>query len=279
MISQYTLEPLLRQIAEITPGVRVVFDREVVNFEQTEAGVVTTLRSGSGVEESVSSAYLVGCDGAASTVREHLGIELVGDSLLEMRQALFKSHDLLERIPIGKGHHYHIADDSNSFLIVQDNKKHFSPHATVDTDEEMPELSEKVIGFPIEYETLYVGTWTQRLMLAESYRKDRVFLAADSAHLVIPTGGLGMNTGHGDAVDLAWKLAATIHGWAGPELLDSYEAERRPTGARNIAASRKAATGRRKWREVWRPEIANDSPAGEKARRRDLREVAEVEQR
>jgi len=71
-------------------------------------------------------------------------------------------------------------------------------------------------------------------------------------HLVIPTGGLGMNSGVGDAVDLAWKLAGTLRGWGGPKLLDSYELERRPIGERNVAASRYASQGRRKWRGLWR---------------------------
>lgn len=278
LISQYTLEPLLREIAENTPGVDVVFDSEVVSFEAGDDGVVTMLRSASGGEKTIASAYLVGCDGAASTVRDQLGIKLEGESLLEMRQALFYSKNLLDRIPIGKGRHYHIADDTNSFMIVQDDKEHFSFHATVETDEEMAPLFEKIVGFPIEYETLYIGKWRQRLMLADTYRTGRVFLAGDSAHLVIPTGGLGMNTGHADAVDLAWKLAATLHGWGGPKLLDSYEAERRPTGARNIAASRKATVGRKRWRKLWRPEIVDKTPEGDRVRR-EIKEIAETEHR
>lgn len=278
LISQYTLEPLLRDVAENTPGVDVVFDSEVVSFEENSDGVITTLRSASDEETSVTSTFLVGCDGGTSTVREQLGIKLEGESLLEMRQALFHSKNLLDRIPIGKGRHYHIADDTNSFMIVQDDKEHFSFHATVETDEEMAPLFEKVVGFPIDYETLYIGKWRQRLMLADSYRTGRVFLAGDSAHLVIPTGGLGMNTGHADAVDLAWKLAATVQGWGGQELLDSYEAERRPTGARNIAASRKATVGRKRWRKLWKPEIADKTAAGEKVRR-EIKEIAETEHR
>jgi 2-polyprenyl-6-methoxyphenol hydroxylase-like FAD-dependent oxidoreductase len=72
-----------------------------------------------------------------------------------------------------------------------------------------------------------------------------VFLAGDAVHLVIPAGGLGMNTGVGDAFDLSWKLAATLEGWGGPELLDSYEVERRQVGERNIGASRYATLGYR----------------------------------
>ena len=241
-------------------------------------GVTATVHTTTGAERLVRARYLVGCDGAASTVRAQLGIEMRGDSLLELRQALFRCDDLFERIPIGRGRHYHVADAESSFLIAQDDTRHFSLHASVNDDGDMPRLFERVAGMPIAYETLYIGRWTQRLMLADRYRDGRVFLAGDSAHLVIPTGGLGMNTGAGDAVDLAWKLAATLDGWAGPGLLESYEAERRAVGARAVAASRKATTGRRRWRAAWRPEIADDSPQGELARI-DLAALADREQR
>src|SRR5205823_2414893 len=87
----------------------------------------------------------------------------------------------------------------------------------------------------------YVGEWKQNLLLADHYGKGRVFLAGDSVHLVIPTGGLGMNTGIGDAVDLAWKLAGSLRGWGGPKLLASYEIERRQIGDRNVGAGRPSA--------------------------------------
>ncbi|MFX7144793.1 FAD-dependent monooxygenase, partial [Acinetobacter baumannii] len=79
--------------------------------------------------------------------------------------------------------------------------------------------------------------WKLHLLLADKYREGRVFIAGDAAHLVIPTGGLGMNTGVGDAMDLAWKLAGAVQGWGGPELLASYETERRSVGQRNVHAS------------------------------------------
>ncbi len=278
LISQYTLEPLLRDIALRNPSVTIEFDRELIGAEQTEDAVEVRLRDAAGDEYTITADYLVGCDGGSSTVRDLLGLELEGESLLAMKQALFYSEELLDRIPIGKGRHYHIADDKHSFLIVQDDKKHFSLHARVETDEEMPALFEKIVGFPIEYETLYVGGWQQRLMVADHFRKDRIFLAGDSAHLVIPTGGLGMNTGAGDAVDLAWKLGAVLHGWGGAGLLDSYEAERRPTSQRNVAASRRATMGRRAWRGMWKPKIADDTPEGA-AVRAELTAVAEREQR
>src|SRR5262249_25064618 len=81
-----------------------------------------------------------------------------------------------------------------------------------------------------------------------------------------------------DAIDIGWKLAATLKGWGGPKLLESYEIERRQVGDRNVAASRFAATGRRKWRAMYRPDIRDKTPAGEETRQ-NLIDVAEVEQR
>jgi len=105
-----------------------------------------------------------------------------------------------------------------------------------------------------------------------------MFLAGDAVHLVIPAGGLGMNTGVGDAFDLSWKLAATLEGWGGPELLESYQIERRQVGERNIGASRYATLGYRKWRSQWRSEIIDDTATG-RAVRDNLAGVAAVEQR
>jgi 2-polyprenyl-6-methoxyphenol hydroxylase-like FAD-dependent oxidoreductase len=278
LISQYTLEPLLRDIAEHTPGVTVRFGTELLDFEQDAAGVTARVRDRAGTVGTIRSRFLVGCDGGNSTVRRQLGIELRGDSLLELRQALFYCQDLFNRIPIGKGRHYHIADEHSSFIIVQDDTRHFSFHAIVDSDEDMPKLFASIVAVPIDFETLYIGKWTQRLMLADRYRDGRVFIAGDAAHLVIPTGGLGMNTGAGDAVDLAWKLAGYLHGWGGEALLDSYETERRAIGRRNVAASRKAATGRRTWRAARTDSIRDDTPQG-RADRRRLAEIADREQR
>jgi 2-polyprenyl-6-methoxyphenol hydroxylase-like FAD-dependent oxidoreductase len=278
LISQYTLEPLLVDVLAGLDNVKVRFDAEVTSFADLGESVIVAYENSEGVDGSVQAAYLVGCDGASSQIRKSLGFELEGEALLEMRQALFYSETLLDQIPIGVGRHYHVADDKSSFLIVQDDKKHFSLHATVASDEEMPQLFERILGFPIEYETLYVGSWRQRLMLSNAYSSGRVFIAGDAAHLVIPTGGLGMNTGHGDAVDLAWKLAAALDGWGGEGLLESYELERRPIAARNIAASRKATMGRRKWRGMWSPAMNARNSEGDTARA-ELAVVADEEQR
>ena len=136
----------------------------------------------------------------------------------------------------------------------------------------------KTIGMPLKFDTLYVGEWKQNLLLADSYGEGRVFIAGDAAHLVIPTGGLGMNSGVGDAIDLSWKLAATLEGWGGPKLLPAYTTERRKVGDLNVQASRYATLGRRKWRSMWKPNIRDDTPEGA-ASRAELARVADTEQR
>jgi 2-polyprenyl-6-methoxyphenol hydroxylase-like FAD-dependent oxidoreductase len=270
LISQYTLEPLLKSVAETLPNVSVRFGCEFLSMEQDASGVTTRISS-RGKTSAITSSYLVGCDGGASAVRQQLGIGLSGEGdLLRLRQALYRCDELFARIPIGPGpghgRHYHVADDKATFLIMQDSTKHWTLHATVERDEDMARQFERTVGVPVKYEMLYVGEWKQNLLHAEHYGKGRVFLAGDAVHLVIPTGGLGMNGGVGDAVDLAWKLAGTLRGWGGPKLLASYEIERHQVGSRNVAASRYASLGRRKWRGLWR-------------NLDELAAVAEVEQR
>jgi len=279
LISQYTLEPFLKSVAETLPSVTVRYGTEFLDFTETADHVTARLRSG-GKTSEITALYLAGCDGGASPIRKQLGIGLAGDgNLLQLRQALYRCDDLYERIPIGKGRHYHVADAQHTFLILQDSTKHFTLHAVVENDSDMVTQFANTIVMPLPFEMINCNPWRQNLLLADRYGNgSRVFLAGDAVHLVIPTGGLGMNTGCGDAIDLSWKLAATLAGWGGPNLLKSYEIERRQVGERNVAASRFASSGRRKWRSMWRPDIRDKTPEGAETRA-NLARVADVEQR
>jgi 2-polyprenyl-6-methoxyphenol hydroxylase-like FAD-dependent oxidoreductase len=279
LISQYTLEPLLKSIAEKLPSVTVRYATEFLDFVEHPDSVTARLLSGGRTTE-ITALYLAGCDGGASRIRKQLGIGLKGEgNILELRQALYRCDDLYERIPIGKGRHYHVADAQHTFLILQDSTRHFTLHAVVDQDSEMVARFANTVAMPLPFEMINCSVWRQNLLIADRYGSgSRVFLAGDAVHLVIPTGGLGMNTGCGDAIDLSWKLAATIAGWGGPNLLKSYEIERRQVGERNVAAARFAATGRRKWRSMWRPNICDDTPEGAETRA-NLARIADVEQR
>jgi 2-polyprenyl-6-methoxyphenol hydroxylase-like FAD-dependent oxidoreductase len=283
LISQYTLEPLLKDIAETIPAVTVRFGCEFLSLQQDADGVTARVRGSDGGMQDLRAAFLVGCDGGTSPVRKELGIMLSGEgNLLGLRQALYHCEELFERLPLGngpgKGRHYHVADDKATQLIMQDSTKHWTLHSMVETDAEMDRQFENTVGVAVQYQRLSCDPWRQNLLLADRYGKGRVFLAGDAVHLVIPTGGLGMNSGIGDAIDLSWKLAATLRGWGGPQLLEAYEIERRQVGEHNVGASRYATLGRRKWRSMWRPDIRDDTPAGA-ATRHNLSAVAGIEQR
>ena len=280
IISQYTLEPLLRSIVEKLPNVTVRFGCELISFEQGRDAVSGLVQPLGAAPYTVRASYLVGCDGGSSAVRKQLGIRLEGEgNIRKLRQALFRCDDLYERIPMGKGRHYHVAEGPLfPFLILQDSTRHWTLHAAASSDAEMAVIFKKSLAMPIEFAMLSVNEWTQHLLCAERYGEGRVFIAGDAAHLVIPTGGLGMNTGVGDAVDLSWKLAATLAGWGGPQLLASYEVECRPIGLRNVKASRAAMTGRLGWRAAYQPNLRDNTPDGA-ATRDKMAALFDTEQR
>ena len=283
LVSQYSLEPLLREVAEEQPSVTVRYSCGLEDFEQDESGVTVRL-SGSNGTETVRAEYLVGCDGGTSTVRKALGIKLDGKGkLATLRQVFFRSRDLIDKVPVaGKARHFYFADGDarmiGTAMVVQSDQRHFTFHTGLPEDADFVSAISAKIGVPVDLEVLAVNSWTLHLLVADRYRTGRVLLAGDAAHLVIPQGGLGMNTGIGDATDLAWKLAGTLEGWGGPGLLDSYEVDRRQVALRNVRASEYAALGTAEWRKASTDEVADDTPEGARIRAK-VAELAEVHQR
>lgn len=266
LISQYTLEPVLRQALTRYPEITTRFGVTVREFSEQDDRVLVYLEDTDGPRE-ISAKYLIGCDGGSSTVRKQLEINLSGrGGIGKLRQIFFRSNSLLARLPIARARHYWFADGHRSAIIVQDDGKHFSLHSTLPEDADFAAEIRLLAGFDLDVEILNVAEWTMHLLLADSYGRGRIFIAGDAAHLVIPTGGLGMNTGVGDAIDLGWKLAATLQGWGGPGLLQSYEHERRAVGRRNVEASGFAAAGLEIWRRAWRPNIGDNDSDGEVTR-------------
>ncbi|MEV5840215.1 FAD-dependent monooxygenase, partial [Nocardia sp. NPDC052112] len=189
-------------------------------------------------ERTVSAQYVVGCDGARSHVRACLGIEQDGmENILTMALFHFRSRDRKHLHAHGQFWHLYFA--SGGILIAQDEVDTWTLHGLVPPDTEPDDIDpvefiRRICGAPVEVdEILAQSIWRPSAMLADHFRKGRVFLAGDACHQVIPNGGYGMNTGIGDAVDLGWKLAAVLNGWGGEVLLDSYEMERRPVAERN----------------------------------------------
>lgn len=269
LVSQNAIEPLLREVAEKeTPNTTVRYGLELVDLEQDDSGVTVRARALDDTQERFRCAYLVGSDGGASTVRKNLGVRLEGRAALrEIRQVILRSEDLYERMVIPKGRHYHFVNHDGG-LVVQGDRKEMSFGCSLPADTDFEAHLRGLIGFDCDLRILHVNTWRPHLLVAEKFRVGRVFMAGDAVHLVIPTGGLGMNTGIGDAIDLSWKLAGVISGWGGEGLLEGYELERRPVAKRNVEASGWAADGAALFRQLAQHYGESDGHARHSARDR-----------
>ena len=200
-----------------------------------------------GEDLNIEAQYLAACDGAGSRIRRTLGIAMQGDTAISHSVAIYiRAPDLLRRHDKGPAERYifvghegtwgnlTVVDGSYLWRLTVMGTQQLVDQAVADPDYWVRRcLGDETIS----YEVLSAVPWRRSRLVAERYAEERVFLVGDSAHTMSPTGGFGMNTGVGDAVDLGWKLDATLRGWAGPHLLDSYDIERRPVGWRNVNAA------------------------------------------
>jgi tripartite-type tricarboxylate transporter receptor subunit TctC len=183
----------------------------------------------------------VGADGARSTVREKLGIRMEGRSpLSQHHNIVFRSPGLARRHALGPAVMYWLVNADVPAVVapldVGDLWTFGCPKLTI-ADAKPEAMIRAALALDADVEILSRDDWTAHQLVAERYRAGRAFLAGDACHLHPPFGGYGMNMGIGDAVDLGWKLAATLAGWGGPALLDSYEIERRPIHRRVVDES------------------------------------------
>ena len=227
----------LRNVCEIEPrrGARLVSFTE---HDDHVESVVTELSTGRDIR--IRSAYLIGCDGGRSTIRGQLGIGWAGEgSLAEFVSIYFRAPDLMSAHNFGPANIYFpLRREHAGYLINWDRGESWTYHIQLRAGERWDNIDATgritaLLGRETALQIESVQPWTAHALTATSYGSDRVWLAGDAVHLFSPTGGFGMNTGVSDAVDLAWKLRATLEGWGGPHLLPSYETERRPIGIRN----------------------------------------------
>ena len=250
-LDQDALEPLLRERA-LELGATLRNRVEAVGHEEDADGVTVTLRDlDAGTESTVRAQYVVAADGNRSPTRNRLGIGMDGYGLLSRSVTIYFRADcgpLLQdrnqgviyvHNPTLRGFFRLNRSGGKGFLVVN------TVGADVTTDEAVNvvdgmddararELLATAIGADMPMEVLDVAHWQAEANVATRFAEGRVFLAGDAAHVVPPNGGFGGNTGVQDAHNLAWKLAAVVKGDAGPALLDTYDAERRPLGRMTI---------------------------------------------
>jgi len=234
----------LRQRAAGLPAVELRFNCRLEQLGQDGGGVTVELCDlKTGARSAVRAAHLVGADGAHSTVRDLLGIGMQGEGALAPNlNVIFRAPALAGMHDKGPAVQYWMVNrEAPAYLGPMD--RHglwflIAPRLPdgADIDRVHPKaLVRRACGLEFDMEIVHADPWTAHRLIAERYGERRVFLAGDACHLHPPSGGHGMNMGIGDAVDLGWKLAATLQGWGGPGLLDTYELERKPVHRRVIA--------------------------------------------
>jgi 2-polyprenyl-6-methoxyphenol hydroxylase-like FAD-dependent oxidoreductase len=243
-VPQYVLEDVLRRRAQSLPSVALRFGTVFTSFEQTKERVLSRARElASGRDINVSSAYVIGADGARSVIREGIGAAMVGDEAYSRNYSIiFKAPDLGARQTHEPAIMYWmINEEVPSLLGPMDEEGLWFFMATQLAGDFDPanvdgaDLIRRATGFhDLTVDIVGTDLWLAHRLIADRYSRGRVFLAGDACHLHPPFGGFGMNMGIGDAVDLGWKIAACLSGWGGDGLLASYELERRKVHERTM---------------------------------------------
>ena len=279
-VTQPIVEEALRSLLESRPGVTCEFGSRVIDVDLDGERPEVRIEGADGSLTSVTCDFLIGADGARSVVRAALGAHYVGAAGGRPNVNItFRSKRLTELLQDRRAiHHWVLNPDFPGVIgpLALDGTWWAIATGTesIANDDEAIELVRGLAGADIDVEVLATDPWQARMLLTDSYGSGRTYLIGDAAHQNPPWGGHGFNTGVGDAVNLAWKVAAVLHGWAPTELLDSYESERRPVAEQTIAL---AATNMRALSiDMTSPELMIDGENGERARRAAATAIEDV---
>ncbi|MFI9202865.1 FAD-dependent monooxygenase [Streptomyces sp. NPDC053048] len=239
LLAQVRTEALLAERAREL-GAEVHRGYEAVAVGQDAYGVEVVL-SGPGGPVTIRSSYVVGCDGGHSRVRQAAGIAFPGTR--ESMSAVVGDFAAADHACIDRARQHGVLvarlETGLTRFVVMDPRRIRTPSCEPVTLEEFRSSLRQVCGTDCGIgKPRWLSRFGNATRLAETYRRGRVLLAGDAAHVHFPVGAQGLNTGLQDAANLGWKLAATVRGWAPPGLLDTYHAERHPVGHAVTAATR-----------------------------------------
>ncbi|MGO4596210.1 FAD-dependent monooxygenase [Terrabacter sp. 2RAF25] len=240
---QPVVEEVLREACAELPTVRLLTGWRATSVVDGPDGARAVLLDPHGRTREVTADYLLGCDGSSGVTRAAIGARYRGASgTVPNLSITFRSRALEERDLCAHGVHYWVIGARHGGLMGRLDLDGTWWAIVQGIDEDVAEvdavaLVRSLAGDDIDVDVLATDPWSARMLLVDRYRGRRVLLVGDAAHLNPPWGGHGFNTCVGDAVNLGWKLAAVLQGWAPETLLDSYEAERRPVAERTIAAA------------------------------------------
>jgi 2-polyprenyl-6-methoxyphenol hydroxylase-like FAD-dependent oxidoreductase len=277
-VNQLFFEPLITEHASKQPRITILNRHEFVEYVQEKGRVIARVRDlDSGDMKEISGAYLVGCDGGRSIVRTMIGATFIGTPQIQKVQSTFiRAPKLMSLIGPNPAWMYYVLNPRRSGTVIAiDGKERWNVHNFLYNNEDYDEVDRDWairqllgVGPDFEYEILSKENWVGRRMVADKMRDKRVFIAGDACHLWIPAAGYGMNAGIADAADLAWMLTAVLQGWAHENLLDAYQAERKPITEQISHIITEVAVAVMQQRRNVPADIEDDGPAGEESRKR-----------
>jgi 2-polyprenyl-6-methoxyphenol hydroxylase-like FAD-dependent oxidoreductase len=244
-VNQIDIVEILRDMVGALPNVHLSAGARFQDYSEVHGGIDIAVSSIEGQSmPGVTARYLIGCDGGASDVRKKAGIKLLGEGRLASNlNVVFFSPEAYAANIHPDASMFWVVDPRFNGYIAPGEKSGRMTIWDVDDDKEADIRADPLkyiaaaVGRRVEAQIHSYQRWHTHHLQAAEYRKGRIFIAGDAAHMHPPTSGLGMNTGLGDASNLGWKLGAVIKGWGNDGLLESYEAERLPIGAQVVALS------------------------------------------
>ncbi|WP_338497976.1 FAD-dependent monooxygenase [Streptomyces sp. SJL17-4] len=272
---QHWLAPLLTARLGVHPEGPVRLGTRLLGFTRLPDRVSAGLVDGAGVRTTVHARFLVGCDGASSLVRKACGIDAPERHRTRvLRNILFRAPGLGDLLGASTALVYFVTEPGGlryplRSIDGRDLYRLTCPAGPADAVKSV----RRAVAPDVPVEVVSDSTWHLTHRVASRYRAGRVLLAGDAAHTLSPSGGFGLATGVGDAADLGWKLAAELAGWAGPDLLDSYESERRPVALHSLEESHRNL--RRTLDRRLSAALCDATAEGERARAALGREIAE----
>jgi 2-polyprenyl-6-methoxyphenol hydroxylase-like FAD-dependent oxidoreductase len=240
-VPQPVVEEVLRAHLRQSNHVGLRFGHTVTGLAQDDTGVVVTVADQAGGIYDLRARYVLGCDGAAGVIRDQIGARYTGRADPRPNfNVVFRAAGLDPHL--GPAVQYWVVGSPLPGLVgrldLAGTWWAILPGIdAADGSAHASELITGLIGAEVEHEVLATDPWTARMLVADAFADRRVFLVGESAHVNPPWGGHGFNTSVGDAVNIAWKIAAVERGWAAPALLASYEPERRGVVEQTVASA------------------------------------------
>jgi 2-polyprenyl-6-methoxyphenol hydroxylase-like FAD-dependent oxidoreductase len=287
-INQTFFEPILFEHAASQPNIRILNRSVFREFTQDEQGVVAQISNlDSGETTPIACKVLVGCDGGKSAIRKMIGGRFVGTPEIQRVQSTYiRAPGLMSLLGDKPAWMYFVLNPRRcGTAIAIDGKEKWNVHNFLYNGEQTYDAIDRDwaireilgVGQDFHYEVISKEDWMGHRLVSDKFRDRRVLICGDAGHIWIPAAGYGMNAGIADAADLAWMIAGVLSGWAHPDILDAYEAERQPITDQASRIITDVALRVMKQRREVPPEIEEPGPVGDAVRSKLGKEAHDLE--